>query len=126
MLPLARAFLRRLVRDEGRDLAGWSAEAEAWMLAHPWPGNVRELQNAIERGAVLAEGPRIELGDLVPGEASEGEGEGPVSLAAHLDRATKAHIRRALEDTGGKKAEAAARLGIDRTTLYRLMRKHGL
>ena len=126
ILPLAREFLRRLVRDEGRDLAGWSAEVEAWLLAHDWPGNVRELQNAIERGAVLAEGDLIELCDLAPSASASGEPSAPVSLAGHLDRAQREHIRRVLTVLGGKRHSAAEILGIDRTTLYRLMRKHGL
>ncbi|MCA9606211.1 MAG: sigma-54-dependent Fis family transcriptional regulator [Myxococcales bacterium] len=128
ILPLARAFLARIVADEGRVLRGWSPEVEAWLLAHDWPGNVRELQNVIERGAILAIGDRIELADVRPG-AGDGTSEaqeGQKSLAELLDLATAEHVRRVLEACDGKRVEAARRLGIERTTLYRLMRKHGL
>jgi len=125
VLPLARAFLARVAADEGRALRGWTPEVEAWLLGHDWPGNVRELQNAIERGAVLAIGDTIELADVEPGSASTGE-EATGTLAELLDRATAEHVRRVLADCDGKRVEAAKRLGIDRTTLYRLMRKHEL
>jgi len=125
VLPLARAFLARIAADEGRVLRGWTPEVEAWLLAHDWPGNVRQLQNAIERGAVLATGDTIELADVEPGATSSGE-EASGTLAELLDRATAEHVRRVLADCDGKRVDAAKRLGIDRTTLYRLMRKHGL
>ncbi len=130
VLPLARAFLRRQARDVGRRIDGWTPEVEAWLEAHAWPGNVRELQNVIERGAVLAESSVLTLGDLVlDEETGEDPGEAAVAsvnLADFLDRAAAAHVQRVLADVDGKRVEAAKRLGIDRTTLYRLMRKHGL
>ncbi len=127
VLPLARAFLARIARDEGRELRGWTPEVEAWLLAHDWPGNVRELQNVIERGAILCASDRIELADIAPGGDVEPAEEGATrSLAELLDLATAEHVRRVLEACDGKRVEAARRLGIERTTLYRLMRKHGL
>ena len=125
VLPLARAFLRRQARDTGRRVQGWTPEAEAWLLSHPWPGNVRQLQNVIERGAVLAESPVLQLADLTL-DAPAADDEPPSDLADFLDRAAAAHIQRVLAETKGVRVEAARRLGIDRTTLYRLMRKHGL
>ncbi|MCB9596468.1 MAG: sigma-54-dependent Fis family transcriptional regulator [Sandaracinaceae bacterium] len=126
ILPLARAFLARLLAEERRELRGWSPEVEAWLLTHDWPGNVRELQNVIERGAILALGDRIELSDLKPGATADAPAGATKSLAELLDLATAEHIRRVLEEVDGKRVEAAKRLGIERTTLYRLMRKHGL
>jgi DNA-binding NtrC family response regulator len=133
VLPLAHHFLARWNRELSRSVAGWTPEVERWLLAHPWPGNVRELENAIERGVVLARGDRIGFDDLLldaPGEeprAEAGSDEaGGASLQEFLDSAAAERIRRVLEQTGGKRVEAARRLGIDRATLYRLMRRYGI
>ena len=128
VLPLARHFFARANAGRQPPLAGWSEEVEAHLLRHPWPGNARELENAIERGVVLARGERIELEDLLldaedagadapPGEAAPSGG----TLREHLDRAAAEHVHAVLEACGGSKAEAARRLGVDRTTLYRLL-----
>ena len=121
--PLAEHFLRLCAREQGRPVTGWSPQVEAWLGAHDFPGNVRELRNHIERGVVLAEGDRIELDDLL---LEEPPAEAGGTLAEVLDRATAARIHEALAQTGGRKAEAARLLGVERTTLYRLMRRLGL
>jgi DNA-binding NtrC family response regulator len=131
VLPLARHFLAKWNAALGRSVAGWSGEVERWLLAHSWPGNVRELENALERGVALARGERIEMDDLLldagaepsAGAAEEGGGAG---LRDFLEQAAEEKIRAALAETGGKRVEAARRLGIDRTTLYRLIRKYGI
>ncbi len=124
LLPLALHFLER-----HRTHGGWTKtldETAALALQrHSWPGNVRELENAIERAVLLARSERIEPEDLLltslaPEPTETGE-EGTLQEA--LDRATRDRILTALERTGGRKADAAAALGVDRTTLYRLMRK---
>jgi DNA-binding NtrC family response regulator len=126
VLPLARACLARIAADEGRELRGFAPDVEAWLLAQDWPGNVRELQAVVERGAILATGERVELADVRADLALDEVSAPARSLAELLDVATAEHVRRALEEVGGKRVEAAKRLGIERTTLYRLMRKHGL
>jgi DNA-binding NtrC family response regulator len=129
VLPLAHHFLRSWNERLQRDVAGWSPEVEAYLLRHTWPGNVRELENALERGVVLARGERIELDDLLVEShtgASGGSGDPGEALQSFLDRAAEERIRSALAETGGVRVEAARRLGIDRTTLYRLMRKHAI
>ena len=129
VLPLARHFLAKTNADLGRRVTGWTPEVEAHFVRHEWPGNTRELENAIERGVVLARGEQIELPDLLlepaahpPGAADEMDG----TLQAFLDRAAADRIRTVLAEAGGVRAEAARRLGMDRTTLYRLMRKYGM
>ena len=133
VLPLAVHFLARWNRELGRSVAGWTPEVERWLVAHDWPGNVRELENAIERGVVLARGERIGFDDLLvdaPGEeprpGAAADPPGSASLPEFLDAAATERIRRVLEQTGGKRVEAARRLGIDRATLYRLMRRYGI
>jgi DNA-binding NtrC family response regulator len=128
VLPLARHFLARHTAEAGRRLA-FGPEAEAALLAHAWPGNVRELENAVERATVLARGDVITPEDLLlaegavrPAAAAAGDG----TLQDCLDQAAAARIRAALEAAGGQRTEAARVLGVDRTTLYRLMRRLGI
>ncbi len=125
VLPLACHFLRRYATEAGRRLV-LSGEAEQALRAHRWAGNVRELENAIERAVVLARGEAITTEDLLlePATAAPEGTEGVLHEA--LDRATVASVRSALEAAGGNRAEAARALGIDRTTLYRLMKRLGI
>ncbi len=127
VLPLARTFFERMTADQGRHLTGWSQEVEAFLQSYDWPGNVRELENTLERGVVLAQGDRIELDDLLVTAAAQPQDAGPTAttetLQAVMDAAAAKAIRAALAETGGRKVEAAKRLGVERTTLYRLIRR---
>ena len=101
--------------------------------AHPWPGNVRELANVVERltivepdGPVTAAGVDRILGTGPRrGRVREGT-SGPTNLAQALDAYESELIQRALEEAGGRVAEAARRLETDRANLYRRMRRLGL
>jgi DNA-binding NtrC family response regulator len=127
VLPLARFFLHRQARASGRELR-LSPEAEAHLLAHDWPGNVRELSNAIERACVLGEHEEIQPEDLLLEErrTESGAASPDGTLQEVVDRAVSERIRSALAEAHGRKAEAAARLGIERTTLFRWMKRLGL
>jgi DNA-binding NtrC family response regulator len=128
ILPLARHFLAKAGATLGRRVVGWTEEVEAYLLAHRWPGNIRELENVIERGVVLARGERIGLDDLLvdPGAREAEDQASGGGLQDFLDRAAADRIRAVLAEAGGVRVEAARRLGVDRTTLYRLMRKLGI
>jgi len=128
VLALARHFFVRAAAERRPPLAGWSPEVEAFLLGHAWPGNARELENALERGVALARGPRIELEDLLL-DGPEGGGAGAGAdepLAGWLDRQAAGRIRAVLAESGGSRAEAARRLGVDRTTLWRWMQRLGI
>jgi len=118
-------------------------EALAALRAHPWPGNVRELQNVIEHAVVLLE-PAAEIGaaDIpflsIPAPASD-ERLGPDLTAGTspdasyydardrlLAKFDRQFLTRAIAQAGGNLSKAARRAGIDRTTFYRLMDRHGL
>jgi DNA-binding NtrC family response regulator len=128
VLPLARHFLTGHSAKSGRRLV-LSAEAEGALLSYPWPGNIRELQNVVERAVVLASGESIRNEDLLL-EHNGGPGSMHLnnsgSLQDDVDRATASRITAALAATHGHRAEAARSLGIDRTTLYRLMKRLGI
>jgi DNA-binding NtrC family response regulator len=127
ILPLARHFLTHHAAEAGRRLA-FSADAERALVEHRWPGNVRELENAVERAVVLARGTEITREDLLLEAPMPGPGviAAETTLQQALDVAAGARIRGALEAARGERTAAARALGIDRTTLYRLMRRLGM
>ena len=132
VLPLANHFLARFAAELGREFVGFHPTVETWLKGHPWPGNVRELENLVERAAVLARGEVITRDDLLleanaPAPApSGGDPDDALPLQAHLDRAAARRIRLALARAQGRRNDAAAELGVERTTLYRLIKKFGL
>jgi DNA-binding NtrC family response regulator len=89
------------------------------LLAAPWKGNVRELDNALQRAVILGEGPLITPADLPPGLAPLPDDPGAVEqLAEAVRRFEKQHIERILHTSPDKK-EAARRLGMGLSSLYR-------
>lgn len=95
-----------------------SAPARALILNHRWPGNIRELDNAIAFAAALCEDGWIEVSDL-PDHIS-------LSPSKPGEDAPDAEVRGVLAACKGNVSEAARRLGIDRTTLHRRMRRLGI
>jgi len=126
ILPVAQLFLTRHADEAGRQLT-FSSEAEAALRAHGWPGNVRELENAIERAVVLSRGDCIGPEDLLlEQERDSAASEDSGTLQAALDRAAAERVRLALQQADGNRGEAARRLAIERTTLYRMMKRFGI
>lgn len=126
ILPLARHFLSRWCAEVGREIIGWSAQVESYLVSHDWPGNVRELENVIERAVVMAMSDRIELEDLLLDTETVEQLEAPRTLQEVQDAVTIRHIRAVLAKHSGSRALASRDLGVDRTTLYRLMKKYGI
>ena len=93
------------------------------LAGRAWPGNVRELQHAVERAVVLSPREVLEPMDFAVPDGAAGVTDDGDTLQAVLDRKTREHLLAALEATGWRKGRAARELGIDRTTLYRLLRK---
>jgi transcriptional regulator with PAS, ATPase and Fis domain len=121
---LAQYFLRRFAAETKKNFTGMTAEAEARLVAYPWPGNVRELANAIERAAVLGQGPEITLDDLPPRivySEAERTSDG-LSYREAVDAARADVIRRTLATTRGNRAAAARILGLHKTHLLNLMK----
>ncbi|MBN1770938.1 MAG: sigma-54-dependent Fis family transcriptional regulator [Deltaproteobacteria bacterium] len=140
---LARAFLHRLQGRPTVVAADFSPAAMAVLEAHAWPGNVRELQNLVERLAVLCGAPRIEPWHL-PVELRQPTPEAgprPAALptrwaefklykrsaaAAVVDDLERRFLAAALDRAGGNVTRAAVAVGMQRTQLHALLRKHGL
>ena len=135
VLVLAEHFLNHFAAQIGRPILSFSDEAKTALRSHPWPGNVRQLRNTIERASYLSESDQItaEDLDLVGGTAtSGGTGTSHEIHAAFpkLTDATKAfqvrHIEATVASTGGNMTEAASRMGLHRSNLYRKMRQLGM
>lgn len=101
-------------------------EAMRMMMDYPWPGNVREMANAVEHALICAIDNAVVPASLphdirrfaVPGTTQ--------SEAAPRDTGEQEGLALALKAAGGNKAEAARLLGIDRTTLWRRMKRLGM
>lgn len=117
-------FLARFNAKGGRQIEGITPAAMALMNAYHWPGNIRELRNVIECAFAVGADSMITVDDLPP----ELRGEPPEPPKGGLDLATleRRQLLDALRRSGGRKAEAAALLGISRSTLWRRMREHGV
>ena len=129
---LAAYFLERYARKMNKAVTGFSEEAQYVLMRYRYPGNVRELENAIQRAVALAEGPLIRPEDLPQPlrEAEQPRIEGPKGMlevpdGLTLEEVEDLYIRRTLEMTGGNASEAARRLGISRSTLWRKLKKQG-
>jgi len=135
---LATHFLRRFCQETGREILGFTEQALAALQHYQWPGNVRELENAMERAVVLCRRPRVDVSDLpetlqpasapVPATASNGEElySVPMPLEAALETPERKIIESALRRNAWNRQATAAELDINRTTLYKKMRKYQL
>lgn len=122
---LARNLLQFFARQAGKSVEGFTPETEAALVRHSWPGNVRELRNAIERGVILARGPRVEISHLPTAVGSATAPRLEIGGRVTLEALEAEHIRRVLASTATLE-EAAATLGIDPSTLYRKRKRYEL
>ncbi len=121
-------FLKYFTEKFDKKEVRLSQEAYNAILTYHWPGNVRELKHAIERGVVLSKNGIIGIEDLpeeisgcnIPCISDE------YTLEASLRCFEREMIIRALKETGGKKGEAANRLGISRKVLWKKMKDYGI
>jgi transcriptional regulator with PAS, ATPase and Fis domain len=102
-----------------------TAEALQHLRQYSWPGNIRELRNVLLRAAHIVTGSVISSAALPEEIASEAQENQTVSVGS-LRETELALIRQALGEANGNLAQAAARLGIHRVTLYRKMKRYGL
>jgi transcriptional regulator of acetoin/glycerol metabolism len=133
-LPLLAArLLDAVAREQGVDPPRLGADALAALTAWPWPGNVRELKNALRVAVVLADGePLLTVRHLPPELSAAPRVEPRVEpqveprVEAALDAVEAQAVRRAVDAAQGNLSEAARRLGVARSTLYRLLERHHL
>ncbi|EAQ82667.1 sigma-54-dependent transcriptional regulator [Blastopirellula marina] len=127
---LANHFLEEVRQDTGRQIRGFTEEAISALQRYQWPGNVRELQNVVERSVLLSKNEMIGPGEL-PAAIASGA---PVSvqrtngrtLKEALEAPERQIILETLESNGWNRNLTADELGINRTTLYKKMKRLGL
>jgi two-component system response regulator AtoC len=122
---LIEHFARKHSQRVGKRIERVTDEAVAILEGHDWPGNVRELENTIERAVVLSPLPVIDVGAVsfaVP--AAPPTALPSQRLHQNLEWAERETIRRALEQAGGVKKDAAALLGISQRALSHYLAKH--
>lgn len=103
-----------------------TAKARERLHAYAWPGNVRELRNEARRLATIR-GPQVTLPDLSPEiRACEGLSQAPLQTGRTMADIEREAAVAALREAGGNKALAARKLGVPKTTFYRLIARHGL
>jgi PAS domain S-box-containing protein len=145
-IPYLVEHVIRSLRKRGLDrVRSVSPEAMRCLMDYRWPGNVRELENVLERGVVCARGPVLacdalaeEVRELcrgphrvVPSQpvqtapASSAPAASPPPQAEAAD-GERERLRRVLDAHRWNRGEAAEALGVDRTTLWRRMKRHGL
>ena len=110
----------------GKHITGVTHETMQILLACPWKGNIRELENALQRAVILGDGPLLTPADLPPDLAPIPDDPGLVEdLAEAVRRFEKQHLVRLLRRLPDKK-EAARRLGMSLSSLYRRIAELGI
>jgi transcriptional regulator of acetoin/glycerol metabolism len=118
-----------IARFGGATVTGCTPAAASALVAYQYPGNVRQLQHVVQRAVAVARAELIDLDDL-PEEvvatratvtaAQEG------SVAAARERAEREMIIATLARNNGEVSSAAREMQVSRTTMWRLMKKHGI
>jgi len=131
---LAEHYFKEFVQQTGKHVTGFSEATMQALQRYRWPGNVRELVNVVERAVVLTKNSVIQVTDLPENVRTEDHtldynslhnGNGN-HLKAALASPEKQLILEALETHGWNRQDTAAALGINRTTLYKKMKKYGI
>ena len=126
---LLEHFIDRFNAVKGKNIVGVSDEALDILMGYDFPGNVRELENFIEYAFILCHGRVIETEHL-PRELLENspakETKGVKPAVGPLESAEIGSIIEALREYGGNRRKTAAHLGINKTTLWRKMKKYEL
>ncbi len=130
---LIEHFLQKTLQDVAKEVEGFSASAVDAMLAYGWPGNIRELENVVQRAVLLTKSPLLEI-DLLPPSVLRNFSAGRVSttlsrgqsLRDALEGPERQIIMDVLRANSFSRNLTADQLGINRTTLYKKMKKLGI
>lgn len=125
---LAKHFLRIYCAQHNKEKLGFTDEALEYLERYCWPGNIRELENVIEQAVLLGEDKHIEAGDLTSPIRSQlqEKTDKPMGLKKAVAETEKSFIRKMLEANHWNRQETAKALQINRTTLFKKMKRYGL
>jgi len=136
---LSEHFRAGFAQEFRKSVVGFTRDALEALQRHDWPGNVRELKGVIQRAVALCSGPRISSSHLAPilNPHRQSRGSGGHSARPHLpmgirplkealEEPEKRIIIQALQAFNWNRQETARVLDINRTTLYKKMKKYGL
>ncbi|WP_020528321.1 sigma-54-dependent transcriptional regulator [Flexithrix dorotheae] len=135
IILFANHFLRKANEDLGKDISGFSSDVVKIFNRYPWYGNLREMRNVVKRAALITQGEYIQQ-DALPHEITyhhadsfsfdHEEEENITDLKSSAEKAEKAAIIKALQETDNNKTKAAKVLKIDRKTLYNKLRDYAI
>jgi DNA-binding NtrC family response regulator len=124
---LVSVLLAKHVKSLGKRVDGVDNATIRGLMSARWVGNVRELDNALERALILSEGPILTPDDFPPGLIVESETDAAGdNLRAAVREYERHHIQRVLRECGDDKREAARRLGLGLSSLYRKLEELGV
>ena len=137
---LAEYFRAKFAREYRRDIAGFTRDAIDALHRHEWPGNLRELEGVVQRAVALCNSSRITASHLAPAMHQNRPSRGSLGgklprphlpmgirpLKEALEEPEKKIIIQALQAFNWNRQETARVLDINRTTLYKKMKKYGL
>jgi transcriptional regulator with GAF, ATPase, and Fis domain len=138
IVEITNACIARAATKLGRRIEGLDVGARAALRAYHWPGNVRELSHVIERAVLLARKPMLSEADIPlsttrtafargteeTAPVTRIETDSSLDLRTALENLERKLIEAALQKAGGNRTEAAALLGLNRTTLVEKLRKY--
>ena len=129
--PLASFLLARSIEENGLPEKDWSDSALRALQGHDWPGNIRELGNLVDRLAILCRGPVIRGEDVRAAlSGAQHANDAPVPAEGSLYELLLGFERRVIEDRiarfDGNMTAAATDLGLERSHLYKKVKKLGI
>lgn len=127
ILPLAWHFMNKYSKENNKAVKEITPEAKSILESYHWPGNVRELENTISKAVIFESGSLLTPETFpermrIPVDASAMSGEDLMTL----EEVSRAYIIKVLEMTGGNKARTSEILGINRTSLWRMIQRLGI
>ncbi|NLK51035.1 MAG: sigma 54-interacting transcriptional regulator [Syntrophomonadaceae bacterium] len=126
---LIEHFLRKLNLKTGKNIIRVTPEVLQFLMRYSFPGNIRELENILEYAFIFCRGKQIELHHL-PKEITQGEIEASIFSGVNVEKTlqeTEAElIKRTLEHYHGHRGRTAKALGIDKSTLWRKMKRYDI
>lgn len=139
VIQIAKHFLEAFSKQENKSIIGLTQEAEAFLIDYPWPGNIRQLQNAMHSAVVMSKGPLIDIDSLqrqlkIPPTAATITQLAHIShtnitppATSHEENTTikplidveRSAIEYAIKECEDNVVQAASKLGVSPSTLYR-------